>query len=502
MTQTNLAASSASDLLFNGYDSISAGMLAASAVTGGTATGGIRKVVNIEVCESESELAKALEIDGSLSVSYLKAANVTAKMEFVQNLNVTARSVTIVVYAYYLSGTTTAKKVELADGITAPKDDEELADFADHYGDSFVSEASEGAEYYGVYTFHTETREQQEELKTSLKAKGVGAGVTVKADVQAKLSDFLKTTSTNWSFKQQASGHSGMAMPSQDKLIEFALAFSEKKPDSPVITGFKVMGYERATGMTRKSFAPVIANRDYFLGKGGLLLAYARLGGVLNQIAWLKRIYACYNYTGDAALLAFETTVKDDLDKIDEQIKAYTNNPTAKQKRPDLPSLAKGEPVLHYAAGQSESFGGGGGGPFDFMSAGQALSNQVKVASIRFADGDDVIHQIEVGYVAQDRTWKTIQGAGGVWRAPLDIERGQFPVHVAIRCDDKNIFGMMVQSSDGNETSGGSNKGRLSKWDVPRGAVLLGFAGRSGALLDQITMKYATLQPALYVQPI
>jgi len=37
---------------------------------------------------------------------------------------------------------------------------------------------------------------------------------------------------------------------------------------------------------------------------------------------------------------------------------------------------------------------------------------------------------------------------------------------------------------------------------VPEGAVLLGFAGRSGALLDQVKMMYATLKPARFVQPI
>src|SRR3712207_5259428 len=85
--------------LFRGYDTVARGMLSSSAVTGGHEQSDARSTVRVEVCESLSELAQALEIDASLSVSYLKAASVTAKMEFAKKLNVTARSVSIVVYA-------------------------------------------------------------------------------------------------------------------------------------------------------------------------------------------------------------------------------------------------------------------------------------------------------------------------------------------------------------------------------------------------------------------
>jgi hypothetical protein len=487
--------------LFNGYDSIANGMLNESAVTGDAKWSGGSSLVNIRVCESVSELAKALEIDASLSVSYLKVVNVTAKMKFMQKLNATARSISIVVYASHEEATWAVKNVKLAQGVKAPADDDEAADFAASYGDSYVSEAIQGGEYYAVYTFHTETQSEQRELTASLKAKGVYTG-TVDLKVQGKLSDFLQTTSTNWTFDQEITGHKNPKLPNQEELIKFAIDFPSTPLDSPVTTGVKVAGYETVPGINRRKFARIVDNRDYFLGQDGVLLGYARLNGIQNQIGWLRRIYARYAYAGDTALLDFEKQVKSDVAAINKQIAAYKRDPGADFERPALPSLARGEPVLSYAAGQPISFGGEGGGPFDFMSTGEALRNQVKIASLRFSDGDEVVHKMEVGYASDRKDWPSSHGANGTPREIFYLEEGQFPIRFNIRCDDKYVYRMEVFSSDGRSTWCGSNKGTSHDWNVPEGAVLLGFAGRSGAVLDQVKMMYAALKPARFVQPI
>ncbi|MEA3011885.1 MAG: hypothetical protein QOD42_430 [Sphingomonadales bacterium] len=502
MVATNPGTSEPPYELFNGYDSIANGMLNANAVTGDAKSSGGSSLVNIRVCESVSELAKALEIDASLSVSYLKVVNVTAKMKFMQKLNATARSISIVVYASHEDAIWAVKNVKLANGVKAPAADEEAADFAASYGDSYVSEAATGGEYYAVYTFHTETQSEQRELTASLKAKGVYTGVTAKLDIQTKLSDFLKATSTNWTFDQEITGHRNPKLPNQDELIRFALDFPSKTLDSPVTTGFKVAGYEGVPGIKRGTFAKIVKNRNHFLGRDGVLLSYARLTGLQNQIGWLKRIYARYDYSGDSALLDFEKQVKGDLATIDDQISDYKDNPAASFTKPALPSLTKGEPVLSYAAGQPISFGGEGGGGFNFMSIGEALRNQVKIAWLRFADGDEVIHKMEVRYASDHSDWTVTQGENGRPREIFYLEDGQFPIRFNIRCDTKYIYRIEVFSSDGRSTWCGSNKGTALDWKVPEGAVLLGFSGSSGSLLDQIKMEYATLKPAKFVQPI
>lgn len=502
MAKTNAGTGDAPDKLFSGYDSIANGMLSAGAVTGGADRNGGRSLVNIRVCESVSELAKALEIDASLSVSYLKVVNVTAKMKFMQKLNATARSISIVVYASHEQGSWTAKNIRLADGIKAPTSDDEAADFVVAYGDSYVSEATQGGEYYAVYTFHTETQTEQRELTASLKAKGVYSGVTANLEVQTKLTDFLKTTSTNWTFDQEITGHKNPKLPNQDELIKFAIDFPSKDLDSPVTTGFKVSGYETVPGINRRKFAKIVENRDHFLGQDGVLLSYARLNSLLNQIGWLKRIYARYGYSGDTALLAFEKQVKTDLAAINKQINTYKRDPAADFEAPALPALDKGEPVLDYGAGQPISFGGEGGGPFDFMSTGEALRNQVKIVSLRFADAGALIRRMDVGYASDRHDWKTSHGQGGDSREIFYLEDGQFPVRFNIHCDDKRLYRIEVVSSDGRSTWCGGNKGDARDWKVPDGAILLGFAGRAGVDLDQIKMMYATLKPARFVPPI
>src|SRR3954469_11589383 len=167
--------------LFRGYDTVARGMLTASAVTGDYENSGATSGVRVEVCESLTELAEALEIDASLSVSYLKAVDVTAKMEFARKLNVTARSVSVVVYARHGIATWQAKDVKLKGDVKAPIDGKSAAAFVKTYGDSFVRSVTLGGEYFAVYIFNTEARDQQQNLAASLKTEIEGGAATVKA---------------------------------------------------------------------------------------------------------------------------------------------------------------------------------------------------------------------------------------------------------------------------------------------------------------------------------
>ena len=133
--------------LFRGYDTVARGILTASAVVGDYENTGVSSGVRVQVCESLTELAEALDIDASLSVSYLKAVDVTAKMEFARKLNVTARSVTIVVYAKHGLGTWDATERKLKGGVKAPTDDKSAASFVKTYGDSFIRSVTLGGEY-------------------------------------------------------------------------------------------------------------------------------------------------------------------------------------------------------------------------------------------------------------------------------------------------------------------------------------------------------------------
>lgn len=486
--------------LLRGYDNISGGMLDKSAITGTPAYDGGTSTVNIEVCESVSDLAKSLEIDASLSFSYLKAANVTAKMKFVQELNLTQRSVTIVVYSSHVSGVWSVGDVALK--AKAPANEDAAATFVGEYGDSYVSEATVGGEYYAVYVFNTETREDQQSLATSLKGKITGGGATVKADAQVNLSNFLKTSKTSWSLKQKITGHANPKLPDQDKLIEYALEFPSIPLSAPIVIDVKVKGYERVLGEAKKTFNKIVKNRRYFLGTDGVMASFARLTGLKNQVRWLKKIYARYGYKGDTGLNAFEKQVDSDLAKINEQIADYDLDPGDTFTKPELPSLEKGEPVFSFKAEQPLSFGGEEGGEFKFMPVGEAFRNRVKIASLQMADGLGVIRRLEVEYASDKTNWKAVHGQGGTAREKVDLEEGQFPVKFRIN-SGLYVDRMEIHLSDGRTTWAGGTGGRLAPdVDVKLPTVALGFAGRCGEKLDQLKIIRGTLQPAEFVEPV
>jgi hypothetical protein len=490
--------------LFTGYDTVARGMMSSSAITGDHEKSDARSTVRVEVCESLSELADALEIDASLSVSYLKAVSVTAKMEFAKKLNVTAKSVTIVVYAVHGIGTWSAKNVRLQDGVKTPTNDDSAADFAQSYGDSFISSVTLGGEFFAVYIFNTETREEQQSLAASLKGEGIGGGVETEAEVQVKLSKFLKTTKTSWTLKQEITGIANPAFPAQDKLIDFALKFSTLQLTSPATTNIKVQGHESVPNFGRK-FIKVVKNRRYFLNaEDGLLHSLAQLTIVRNQVAWLKRIYDRYNYQGDSGLLAFERELLADIKAINSQVADWEMDAAGDFAAPKLPTLAQGEPVLQFDEPQARAWGGTGPGPWDVMSVGNAIRNRVRIQSIQIAtgkfDGKDLLGRLELEYVSDRRNWTERHGEDVKMLQPkLNLEEGQFPVRFEVRYG-LYVDWLRIHLGDGRTTEAGGPGGGSDDWTVPKDHFVVGFGGRSGGIIDQLQILYARLKPAKMVK--
>jgi hypothetical protein len=361
-----------------------------------------------------------------------------------------------------------------------------------------------GGEYFAVYIFNTETREQQQNLATSLKAEGIGAA-TVKAEAQVKLTNFLKTTKTSWTLKQDMTGIVSQEFPDQDKLIPFALGFSKLTLTSPVVTNIKVAGYEDVGGID-ESFDKIVENRDYFLNpKRGLLQKHGRLTTVSNQVDWLKRIYRRYDYTGDTALGAFADKVETDLEAIDKQIRDWKSNAARNFVAPDLPSLKDGEPVLNFQEPTPKVWGGSSAGPWQVDSVGDLIRNRARIKSIQLASGRfdqwDVLSRLIVEYDSDKRSWTETHGDGNVktMGTKLDLEEGQYPVRFEIRYGTY-IDWLKIHLSDGRATDAGGPGGGKDDWSIPKDHVFIGFGGRSGSIIDQLQIRYAKLNPAKMVK--
>jgi hypothetical protein len=500
MTQVSAAAGGETPKeLFRGFDSVSNGTLTSTAVEGESFMDGLPVKLTIQLCQSVSELAKALEIDSSVSISFGKAFNATAKMKFMNSLNVTENNLTIVAYVRNGIGRFKVRDVALKPEIVPPANDQAAAIFVRQRGDSFISEASQGGEYYAVYTFRTTSRTEQTDLIASLKAGGISGGLKFDAETQVKLKSFEKVTQVNWTFSQEMTGVTGIGLPEQDEMIDFALGFSKLTMNSPVTTDFVTTPYEKVPNFG-DGFAKVTANRRYFVEKeGGLLANLALLRGVQEQVKRLQAIYRVYRFS-DPGLGALGPKVDADVKTINDQVHAWDVNATGDFVEPELPSLAFGMPELDFQEEQPAEFGAGPGPNFDFMPVASAFRDRVRIESIRLAPGKwgkyDVIRRMEVGYRSHNHKWTAVHGQQGNQGGLFTIAAGQFPTALTIR--HGGLIDSIEIEAGGNSISAGGTGGTKVEWEPEPGAVVLGFGGRAGGALDQIRIIHAKLKPAKY----
>jgi len=505
MAQVSAAAGKMPNELFSGFDSVSNGTLASSVLEGESFMEGLPVKLTIRLCQSVSELAKVLEIDTSVSVSFLSSFKATAKMKFMNSLNVTENNLTIVAYVRNGIGRFKVKDVTLKPGIAPPGNDEEAATFVRARGDSFVSEASQGGEYYAVYTFRTTSRTEQRSLIASLKAGGISGGLKFDSDTQVKLNNLEKVSNVEWTFSQEMTGVKGVALPRQEKMIDFALEFSKRPMNSPVTTDFAIRPYEQVEHFGN-GFTKVAANRRYFVDpEGGLLVNLAQLRSVQEQIKRLKAIYRVYRFS-DPGLDAFGRKVDSDVKAIRDQVHAWTVDPTGEFVRPELPSLADGMPSLEFDEGRRASFGSGTGENFEFMPVAHAFRDRVRIASIQLAPGwvsgkYEVIRRLEVGYVSGDgEKWTKVHGRDGSATELLTLNDGEFPLSLRIGHGGL-IDSIEIHTDKGQHIKAGGPGGTIANWEREKGFVVLGFAGRAGGALDQLRIVHARLKPATYGPP-
>lgn len=487
--------------LLQGYNSV-LGNACSTAVQGSFSNTGAESSLVCTVCTSASEVAKALEIDASLSVAYGALASATAKTKFMSSLNITTYSLSIVVHAKHLIGKEQFTDVKLKDGLAAPGTDGDADSFVSVYGDSWISEISKGGEYFATYTFFSETQTQQQSLEASLTASGIVSGVQLDAQLQAKMTEFVSTSNTTSSFKQVVTGLRNPSLPDAADIITYARNFPALELDSPTIIGFASKGYESGVaGFTASpSWQKVVANRRYFTegnyAQPSLASSLATVAGIKNQINAIKRVYDFYGYTGDPVLVSRQPVANNDFDAILKQMQQFETAPTSSFSRPPLPSIANGTPVLDSVVSHSPDFVNGyGGKPFSDVDVSTYLQNRTRIAKVQLRAGA-YVDQIITTYEDANGSWVASHGEnGGILSNALQILPGQFVASVSGR-GDAWIDRLRIALTDGRYLEGGGNGGNAFSWVAPSGAIVLGFRGRAGAYVDRIGVDYAQLKPA------
>ncbi|MDN0084081.1 jacalin-like lectin [Crenobacter sp. SG2305] len=498
---TNTVAPPPPASLFQGSDSVN-GYGISTAVEGTYASHGGSSSVFYQVALDVETLYQALDISQSVSVGFGPLGSVSEKSEFVQQLSLTSYSLNIVVHARHVKGTDTATAFKLKDGINPPQDDAALRNFFRSYGDSFVSSITTGAEYYAVYTFYAQSREEQDSVSAELKANGIFDFGSVGADLQTKLNRVTEKTQVRISFNQNVAGIANPKLPTPEQLVQYALDFPSIPIDAPAILSFGLTGYEHVPDVG--SFEPIAGNRTFLIGNqsdGGLAQDLVKETQLINQIGWLKSIYAFYQGFNDSKLNEVASQAQTDQQALNEQFTRYVNDPTAKLSRPSTPSLQQGSPKLQYQIAQSPAQGGDGGDPFDDVDINTYLQRQDYVSSIQLRSGG-YVDAISVTYRSNSSgdSWNDYHGGGGGGQSQtLTLQPGQFITQVSGR-SGRYVDQLRITISDGRSVGGGGGGGSAFDWTVPSGSVVLGFYGRSGKYLDQIGVTYATLKPAQWVK--
>lgn len=486
-----------STTLRDGYDSIS-GELRASALNSDEQDDGPATYEHIAVCEGMSELTQALKVDQSLAIEFGEIGNIDEKVEFSRNQKATTESLSVVAYARHRVKRVTAKNPKFK----VPLDPAKLVDFVSEYGDSYVDSVALGGEYYAVYTFHTQTSEEQRDLKASLNAKGVKAGNSVDAKVLAELHEFAKRSETAWTFDQRLSGVSAQ-LPKQDEIAEFARGLATKDFSHPVVIERSIARYENVPGFSvRQAFEPVIQNRDYFLAsQGGLLRTLVKIAARKNKVEWIQAIHACYGYKGDSELAKYKAALDTDRETIRAQLLEYRRNPLKKLTRPPLPSLDKGTPMLQYEKGTSDQWGlKTGTEQFNYPGVEQALHSRMRLAWVQLR-ASNYADKITMGYRdmhGERGPWSIGgSGGGGVEQNRLSLDSNEYVQRVDVRCGDI-IDRLEITTTAGNKTWAGGTGGTPASFEAKDGKIILGFQGSGGVDIQTLQVIWVKLKDSTY----
>jgi hypothetical protein len=318
----------------------------------------------------------------------------TTKMAFYNSLQTTIYSLSVVVHAWRVRAAARLSQPHLRSDVRPPRTEEELQEFMMLYGDSYLSSVDLGGECIGVFIFRSETREQAQRVEQALQVGGVINGLQLGSDLHRTLDSASRRSEISIDFRYKVWGCSDIPALQPDALVPYALGFSGRSIDRPMVLDLATEGYETIPEIGT-SFLPVAANRDFFTRRDVLLRRRQRLLELINQMDRVRRTLDLYGLSLPDAdhLAANRQSALDDLAAIDALVKSYRAAPTVPLQLPELPSLAVGSPRLRARVSERPAtrigrMEGPQGQPFAFpFERSSAVQNQVCLAGIGLEAG-------------------------------------------------------------------------------------------------------------------
>ena len=470
--------------------------------------------LTINVATSMEQLQNALEIEGSMKVSY-SVFSVEAKSKYVHELNLTSNSVVVVIYANKLY-TTERLDVEIPESILATMNTEAgVDDFVNKYGDSWVSKVVQGGEFYITFTFYSETRNEKELIENSLSAGGVVAGASINASLAMKLSKVINTTNVRYSINQKLVGYSTLTPPSKttpesyvSDLIAFAGSLLGLEPDSPAMVSYEVAPYDQLLPSS-VNFATVTANRYSFLGNpaapgwGEMVTQLSLAMTIANAI---KERYKFYNHYQDQTLDVRLATIKNDLNYLYRFISSVDAKPNRDHPFTIPESLLYGIPRLMYSVvvpTEQRFLNGGGGGPYQDVQPGN-IPQHIHLNMIRISNGtvvDVVAAKYATEYPAAE--FAQMHGTpGGRQHQEFFLGPDEYVTKMGGKLENYwghstvSVLYFVTNKGNAYASSDDAQKDADQVWEAKPGDLLIGFSGSSGNNVDCIQPVVVRFSPA------
>ncbi|KAM6576055.1 hypothetical protein CsatB_027892 [Cannabis sativa] len=486
--------------LFQGYSSAT-GSGQSTAVGGESRTDGVQCHVTYTICDGEKSVMNLIDVNQSANFDILSLASGHEKFNFVKSLNIKDKDLLIVVHARKVEGKEVQTMARLAsDHISVPITNN-MKDFFLYYGDSYVSSITRGGEYIGVYSFHSETKNESMKLELELKANGVFKFGSLDADFKGKLEKTLDNVESQVSFKQMMLGLDDVPLPKREDMVEFARTFPSQKLNAPKVLAFETMGYEHVVG---SEFLCIALNRDMLVGVAAKLDKVSKLIQRINEI---QSIYDFYGGYEDSQLRNVLLQAKQDLVSLKTNFLDFQQDPITPLTIPEPPSLSNGMPHIKYRTYYSEEYGrryDDNSVPFNlFTTVDEYIKNKTRITGIQMRTINSEIHCITVDFESSTgrRTEKYGNDVGGLSKK-LVLEDGDFIKKIYARSADNNLDRLGIFLDENRSIMAGGDNETEHTFNVPDGSFILGFTGFSSGTITEIQIIYAGFQPAKWSQLI
>jgi hypothetical protein len=502
--------------LFQGVNSATSVGFTSECVTGVPAPTGAMIDQKIIYRTGSEEVSEALSVDVSVGASY-GPVGVNAKTGFAKSLKTTSTSLSMIVYNRVILQTENASNAKFTNLENIQKDD--FGSFVSEFGDSFVSSVTTGGEYFAVYTFFSQSREEAKKISASLE---VSVGAVASVGTSTAIENAIKTMNVSWELQQHVTGGI-FAVPDSDHIVQFSLDFAAKlvDPKNHTVLNFTTTPYENVAGFHAlfddKNAGNLLSSNRYYFDRE-LFPEIKKINLVNAHVEFILGTYRAQSYMPtdeeDKDMVEVQKQLSVDNDLIRDHLAAYSSSPVedwaAKSIVSQLTSTSHGYPYLQVTSHSTDVLGGSGGSWFDDSADVKAAPHRavityIQAQSASWCNAERLAFLGTIYVFGQDPTEISLTHGdwdGGHNTRVQRVTEGDYIKHVVISYseDGRAVNFFRVEFNQGNAFEVGNKSTKATmQLDLKPNERVYAFNGRSGVYVDALGVRYFSFEPCNWV---